>query len=556
MAKQTTRQYKYIGFFPTPFLEDLVKGKCLPFIGAGFSKNAVTAKDVKMPAWDELGKSILSYLPGYSYSGALDAISAYSHEYSRVKLVEKLNELLLTGLISPGAAHKAFCSIPFQLVCTTNFDFLLEKGYDFANAYCKPIVEEDQLSSINSTEFSNSKEVALLKIHGDLHHPSKMVLTEEDYDSFLNRQPLWATYLGNLMISKTLLFIGYSLDDPDMRQVWQIVKDRLGSLRKYAYTIRVNSDPQETARFERRGIKVINIISPNKNMGDVFSEVFGELRQFWLDELPKYSTGTEEESLTQFTITKDRGDSKIVYFSVPIDLISAYKKYVFPIITSYGFVPMTVNDIITNSGNSLSKIYAIIDRSAIIVIDASNKYMVDELVMTLSKVTEKERVIAFYSDPDLIMPVLDLRTVRLYKKDDFYDVDKVISIMQEQMPIFAQSISSEKKPEDEHRRLLEKHEYSAALISAYAKLEVILRAKYEPAAQKSPVSVIKLMINLYKEQIVTEEEYGRLREGYQYRNALLHEFRVAKNLDKRRAEYYIENIELVIDKIGQQLFAE
>lgn len=547
MAKSSTRQYKYIHFFPKPFLEDLVKGKCLPFIGAGFSKNAITPKGIKMPAWDELGKNILSFLPGYNYSGALDAISAYSHEYSRVKLIEKLGELLLTGQVSLGVAHKSFCSLPFQLVCTTNFDFLLEKGYDSANAYCKPIVEEDQLSSISTTEFNNNKEVALLKIHGDLHHPSKMVLTEEDYDSFLSAKPLWATYLGNLMISKTLLFIGYSLDDPDMRQVWQIVKDRLGSLRKYAYTIRVNSDPQENARFERRGVKVINIISQNKNIGEVFSDIFSELRQYWLDELPKYSTGTEEESLTQFTITKDRSESKIIYFSVPIDLISIYKKYVFPIAISYGFVPITVNDIITSSGNELSKAYAIVDRAAVIVIDASDKTMMDELLTTMARVTEKDRIIAFCSDLSLIASSVNLQDFKFYIKSDFYDIDKVVTVMQERLPLFSQFIDNVGNDE-EYQRLLDKQEYSAAIIAAYSKLEGILRNR-ESSDVKFPPSVLKLMTRVHEEGIISGEEYRKLRDGYQYRNSILHGLSSTRVLDKKRTEYYIENINLVIMKL-------
>jgi hypothetical protein len=30
---------KYIKYFPKPFLDDLVEGRCAPFVDAGFSKN-------------------------------------------------------------------------------------------------------------------------------------------------------------------------------------------------------------------------------------------------------------------------------------------------------------------------------------------------------------------------------------------------------------------------------------------------------------------------------------------------------------------------------------
>jgi len=42
------KKYKYIDTFPKPFLKDLVNNRCLPFIGAGFSKNADIPKDKKL----------------------------------------------------------------------------------------------------------------------------------------------------------------------------------------------------------------------------------------------------------------------------------------------------------------------------------------------------------------------------------------------------------------------------------------------------------------------------------------------------------------------------
>jgi hypothetical protein len=81
---------EYLKHFPVPFLEDVVRARCIPFIGAGFSRNAIVPPDAVLPDWDELGRKIAAALPEYQYTTALDAISAYSHEYSRAKLVEAL----------------------------------------------------------------------------------------------------------------------------------------------------------------------------------------------------------------------------------------------------------------------------------------------------------------------------------------------------------------------------------------------------------------------------------------------------------------------------------
>jgi hypothetical protein len=110
---------KIINYFPKPLLSDLVEGRWLPIIGAGMSRNAITPPDAQLPLWNDLGASISSELQDYSYSNPVDAISAYEHEYGRPKLIEKLAELLLIEQSRPGNVHKAFCEIPFDLVCTS-----------------------------------------------------------------------------------------------------------------------------------------------------------------------------------------------------------------------------------------------------------------------------------------------------------------------------------------------------------------------------------------------------------------------------------------------------
>src|SRR5436190_2695723 len=105
LDKKSLKGYTYLQSFPIPFLEDLVLGHVIPFIGAGFSKNAEIPKDKNIPDWNELGRLIARDLPSeYEFSNPIDSISSYEQEFSRAKLVEKLNELLLIGLVHPGKA--------------------------------------------------------------------------------------------------------------------------------------------------------------------------------------------------------------------------------------------------------------------------------------------------------------------------------------------------------------------------------------------------------------------------------------------------------------------
>ena len=68
-------EYKYITSIPKPLLKDFLDRRVIPFIGAGFSKNADIPKGLSMPDWNELGKLAANEIPGYNYANdAIDAL--------------------------------------------------------------------------------------------------------------------------------------------------------------------------------------------------------------------------------------------------------------------------------------------------------------------------------------------------------------------------------------------------------------------------------------------------------------------------------------------------
>jgi SIR2-like domain len=67
------------------------------------------------------------------------------------------------------------------------------------------------------------------------------------------------TYLSNLLITKTPLFIGYSLDDPDFRQILALVGERLGKLRRQVYVLTYKASPHQRSRYERRKVRCVEL---------------------------------------------------------------------------------------------------------------------------------------------------------------------------------------------------------------------------------------------------------------------------------------------------------
>jgi hypothetical protein len=505
----------YLKYLPKPLLADLVEQRWLPLVGAGMSRNAVVPRGAHLPLWDELGRAIADEIPDFPYTGAIDAISAYEHEFSRARLVEALSSHLLLGQAQPGEAHRAFCAIPFDIVCTTNLEFLLEEGYRATGRYCRPVIDEDNLSVT-----TRDAAVTLLKLHGDLHHPQRLVVTEEDYDRFLNAHPLLATYLANLLIIRTAVLIGYSAEDPDFRQIWQLIGDRLGRLRRPAYAIMVAPRPTEIARFDRRGVKVVALPGTAVRYGEILADLFRELRIYQEEKLVQASQVTEEAPMAELRLPKEAAN-RLCFLAVPVAGLPFYKDRVFEIVRQRGFVPVTADDVLAPGDSIAAKMEALIERARLVIVDASRPSTRYELSVAYRSLGA-ERVLVILQE-DLVPPpeipdaaIIRRPTMPVRDPDVFLKkVDAWLSKMAKMLaPRFA----------DEPDRLLQSREYRAAVISAFTLLEATLRDRLlsGDASERHPTGLGSFIEPAQRSGIVTSAEARQMREWLRVRNMAVH----------------------------------
>ena len=534
---------KYLKHFPQPFLDDLVAGRCVPFVGAGFSRNATLPSGGEMPLWDELGKSLSSDIPDYEYTGPIDAISAYAHEYSRVKLVEQLHRLLLVDGAQPTATHRAFCSLSFDLVITTNIEFLLERAYESVSRYCRPILEEDHL-----VIDAPGPEVKLLKLHGDLHHPDRLVVTEDDYDSFLDRFPLIATYLASLLVVKTPLFIGYSLDDPDFRQTWQIIGDRLGKLRRPAYAITVAANPHTIARFERRGVKSINLPGRLSHYPEILESAFRELSEHWSSALIQTSTTTDDESVAELALPSD-ATGRLCFFSVPHSLAPFYREMVFPIAERHGFAPVTAFEVIAPGDSITAKISALMDKAEMVVIDSSSRTTRMEFEMAVARAAPSKAILLIAEEG--VGPPSDVGSIACIVRPERFDWEwednEFLSALDKWFGQVEQRLTPQLN--EEPMRLLAKREYRAALISAFALLESRLQRcldRGEVSYPRRRYSVAKMLEEARDRDLITAEDLGLVMDIIPTRNRIVHQ---AESIRGRQASRFVKSIMEVVQKL-------
>ena len=545
---------KYLNQFPQPLLDDQLKGRWLPIVGAGLSSNAVLPYQRTVPLWSELGKSLARSMKDYEYVNPIDAISAYEHEFGRPKLIEKLSDLLFITDSQPSNTHRSFCALHFEIVCTTNFDFLLERQYEITQRTCTPLIEEDQLS-VNT----NGKSIALLKIHGDLNHPKRLVVTEEDYDLFLERYPVIATYLANLLITRTAVLIGYSLDDPDFRQLWQVVGERLGKARRLAYALCVGARPADVARFERRGVKVINLAGNKGKYGEILSEAFDELTLYWQESIVPESKVKEEEPLRELSLPRFSA-SRLCFFSLPLSAHPFYRESVFPLVREVGLVPVTADEIISPGDNTVAQIEALIRRSFLIVLDASSEFSLAHARMVLNYEVEASSEFSLaqahpplrYFESKRVRVIIeegapipiDFQHINILRRPNFSSID--FRQFLDTMMTWFQESAIEIKPmlSEEPRRLFLAKEYRAAVISAITYFELTLREQLDlqPNTGRKYRSVRDILETTAKKELLGKFEVRQVLQWLKVRNAIVHNHEPVSSNEAREIVYGVEEI--------------
>jgi len=541
---------KYIDAFPKPLLADLTAGRWLPIIGAGFSKNAVLPPSKEMPVWSEISKQLCSELDDYSSTTPIDAISAFEHEFGRSRLIERLIELLFINEAQPGDTHKAFCSIPFNFVCTTNFDTLLEQQYRLIPRSCIPLIYENQLT-INQ----RASEVDLFKLHGDLHDSDRLIVSESDYDGFLSNYPLIATYLANLLINKTAVFIGYSLDDPDFRQIWHVIGQRLGRSRRKAYVLSVSPKNADISRYDRRGVKVISLLGERDQFPEILAQTFNELREYWEKSVLEASQVREEPSLRELALP-DTALSRLCFFAVPLSLQPFYREQVFPIARDYGFIPITEDEIISPGDSTNAKIDALIKRSPIIVVDASSQWTVD-ILKNLIKLRKSSKFSNYLiirregsSSNKIQSPPLDL-----WSPDSIPRPEKISEVTDhffERVKNWFEDtkVRLELDLIEEPQRLLKANENRAAVISAISLLEWELRQRLEIQGGFANRSLRNLIKEAFSRGLLEEQYISKINSWVSIRNESVH---TRNHVDKRTARQVVDGSLKIVHSLREPL---
>lgn len=187
--------------------------KLILFIGAGVPAS------LKLPTWSELIEKIAGDM-GYEpelFKQYGDYLSLA--EYYRLNK-GKLNELtewmkrswnVSDETVKKSAIYRYIVQTKCRLVYTTNYDHILEKAFKLHKKKYKTVI------GVNDFTETGGDITQIIKFHGDYIKTRSLVLAECDYFERLNFESPLDIKLRSDMLTKSVLFIGYSLSDINIR---------------------------------------------------------------------------------------------------------------------------------------------------------------------------------------------------------------------------------------------------------------------------------------------------------------------------------------------------
>jgi hypothetical protein len=217
---------------PDDLVAHVAHRNSIVFVGAGLSAA------LGLPTWPQLVPAMIEWCEKHAIdlpnkadieqlykvkSDPVMAANALRRDMGEDNYRQFFADVFLCPDLKPTEVHQALALLPFRGTATSNYDPALENAYRDAH----PAEQFSVFTYKDHQELGtalNTKRYFVFKPHGTAERPETIVLDTSDYGRLIHNSPGYRTFLHAMFLNNTVLFIGFSMTDPDLLNLLQELK--------------------------------------------------------------------------------------------------------------------------------------------------------------------------------------------------------------------------------------------------------------------------------------------------------------------------------------------
>lgn len=246
---------------PSALIERVQSGNAVLFLGAGASIDSISRNGLPCPKGTDLANMLSDkFLQGEDKHKSLTTIAAYAIDaYGLIPVQDYIREVFTA--YDPADFHKKLASFRWAGIFTTNYDLVIERAYEANDDRVQDIVpiikNQDRIDHL----LRDQSRVPYNKLHGCITHWDRpeipLILTVDQYvDHMKNRDSLFKRF-SDYGREYTVIFIGHSLEDPDLHKALLELGKEEESRPKY-FTVTPNVSQRDQSYWAARRIESIS----------------------------------------------------------------------------------------------------------------------------------------------------------------------------------------------------------------------------------------------------------------------------------------------------------
>lgn len=242
--------------------DELLREDTILYIGSGVSCWS------GLPSWSKLLSEMVEFIKskGYSYEHVQKAIDnnnlLYAASLGKAVLSTQEYAMFLKSVIDgmdivPSCLHEILVRLGCSNYITTNYDKLIEMTLGSIGKKIQVVSNRQLIELPNIMQFGCHNYV--FKAHGDIDDIESIILTKEDYAKLYSEQSAITTTLKTLFLSRTIIFIGFGLLDPDFEYIKNTILNTYNENQIIHYAIMPDVHEEEKKYWMKNyGIRILS----------------------------------------------------------------------------------------------------------------------------------------------------------------------------------------------------------------------------------------------------------------------------------------------------------